>query len=421
MINKALQMLIAIGIFTIFTNAQAPHGVVYIESNVGHIAGQNAVLGYKRDAAGRLKPLGKFPTGGTGVHPIFIDLGNLAGTLGPFDSDQNIILSSDGRRLFAVNSGSDTIAVFDVQSDGDLIPVKGSPFPSGGTDPGSLGLADDDRILVVVNQDYDIARPGFDVTRRSPNHTTFRIEGNGRLMPITHSTIAAGLGGTLGPGNPLPSQALVAPNGSTVFDADSFGAEVDSFRVDNSGRLSFLETAETPASEFVPFPLLTNPLARPNVLGLIAHPTASVLYAGFVFEGRAGVYTYDERGRVRFVRSVNAGIGICWLTRNAAGTRVYAVNTLVNTVSVLDTSDPLNPVNVQDFQLAGPTVGAEQIAIDEGGEYLYVVSQRATADLPPEANALHVLRLDSDGKIAEQTDRVVVPVDPSLPQGVAAR
>ena len=41
--------------------------------------------------------------------------------------------------------------------------------------------------------------------------------------------------------------------------------------------------------------------------------------------------------------------------------------------------------------------------------------------MPPEANALIVLRLDADGRIAEQTDRVVIPVFPSRPQGVVAR
>jgi hypothetical protein len=42
--------------------------------------------------------------------------------------------------LFAVNSGSDTIAVFHIQGNGALTPVEGSPFPSGGNDPVSLGL-----------------------------------------------------------------------------------------------------------------------------------------------------------------------------------------------------------------------------------------------------------------------------------------
>jgi hypothetical protein len=63
--------------------------------------------------------------------------------LGPFDSDQNLTEDRAGTMLFAVNSGSNTIAVFDIQQDGGLVPVSGSPFPSGGSDPVSVGLIGD--------------------------------------------------------------------------------------------------------------------------------------------------------------------------------------------------------------------------------------------------------------------------------------
>jgi hypothetical protein len=39
-----------------------------------------------------------------------------------------------------VNSGSNTIAVFQVNHDGTLEPVEGSPFPSNGSDPVSVGV-----------------------------------------------------------------------------------------------------------------------------------------------------------------------------------------------------------------------------------------------------------------------------------------
>ena len=231
----------------------------------------------------------------------------------------------------------------------------------------------------------------------------------------------AGQGGTIGPGNPTPSQALISPNGRLVFDADTFGTAIHSFRVATNGRLELAASHGTPASEFVPFPLLANPAGRPFVLGLVAHPLQSIFYAGFVFEGRAGVYTYDETGEFQFVRSAAAGLGICWLATNAAGSRVYTSNTLLNTISVLDTSDPLNPVKIQDFPLAGPPSGSEQLTLDAQGEYLFVVGQKALDIMPPDANELHVLRIAPDGRIAAQTDRVLIPVFPSSPQGVAAR
>ncbi len=421
MIKHALFLTVAVSLFTAGVSAQAPRGMVYIESNVGHVAGQNSIVAFKRDQAGHLTKVGEYRTGGTGVHPLEISLGNLAGTLGPFDSDQNLVFNWDASQIYAVNSGSDTIAVFDVKKDGALVAVKGSPFPSGGRHPVSVGLAASGDILAVVNKDYDLRRPGFNVSRRAPNYTTLRVNPNGKLIPVPHSTIVAGVGGTLGPGNPTPSQALIAPNGKLVFDADTFATAIRSFVVRPNGRLELAASHGTPPSEFVPFPLLNNPAQRPFVLGLIAHPREPVFYAGFVFEGRAGVYSYDQSGEFRFVRSVEAGLGICWLATNAAGTRVYTSNTLLNSISVLDTTDPLQPLKVQDFPLAGPPAGSEQLTLDVRGEYLYVITQKAIEGMPPESNALHVLRIGPDGLIAAQTDRVVIPVAPSIPQGVIAR
>ena len=421
MTKKAFLLAVVLCSLGIAAGAQAPNGTVYVESNIGNVPGRNSILAFHRDAAGRLSPLGEFPTGGTGVHPIDISLGNLAGTLGPFDSDQNLVLNWDGTQLFGVNSGSDSIAVFDVKSDGSLVPVKGSPFPSGGVHPVSLGLASGGGILTVVNKDYDLARPGFDPARRAPNYANFRVNPHGKLIPVPKSKIVAGRGGGIGPGNTTPSQALVSPNGRLVFDADTFGTAIHSFVIRPNGRLERAASSGTPSSEFVPFPLLANPAGRPFVLGLVAHPRESVFYAGFVFEGRAGVYTYDAGGGFQFVRSAEAGLGICWLATNASGNRVYTSNTLLNQISVLDTSDPLNPVKLQDFALAGPPAGSEQLTLDARGEYLYVITQKALDIMPPDANALHVLRIAPDGRIAAQTDRVVIPVHPSIPQGVAAR
>jgi DNA-binding beta-propeller fold protein YncE len=420
MIKKSILLMVAVSVLTIGAKAQAPHGVVYIESNIGNVSGHNSILAFTRDINGHLAPLGEFPTGGTGVHPNEITFGNLAGTLGPFDSDQNLIFNFDATRIFAVNSGSDTIAVFDVKSNGALVPVKGSPFSSGGTDPVSVGLSASEDTLIVVNKDYDLKRPGFDAKKRSPNYTVLNVKPDGKLD--SPSKVDAGKGGTLGPGNTTPTQALVSPKGRLVFDADTFGTTIHSFAIRPNGNLERVASHGTPNTEFVPFPLLANPAGRPFVLGLVAHPREAVFYAGFVFEGKVGVYTYNRAGDFQFVRSAPANTGVCWIATNASGNRIYTSNTLVNTVSVLDTSDPLNPVKIQDFPLAGPPAGPEQLTLDLRGEYLYVVTQKALDIMPPDANALHVLRINpADGTIASQTDRVVIPVSPSIPQGVIAR
>ena len=434
MSKRGLVLTVILALFTLSAHAQGKEGskpdngplshsanrVVYIESNIGDTPNHNSILAFRRDNAGHLTPLGEFLTGGTGVHPIESTIPTLPTTLGPLDSDQDLILSADGKMLFAVNSGSDTIAVFKVNNDGSLVPVSGSPFPSGGVMPVSLGLADNDNILTVVNKDYDLTRPGFNVAQRAPNYTTFRVNPQGKLIPVPHSTIVAAQGGVIGPGAVNPSQALVSPDGRLVFDADIFGFTLHSFVVRPNGRLERAASHTLPASEFIPHPLVPIPQGLPVPLGLTLHPHAQVFYAGMVLEGKVAVLSYDANGQFQFVRSVDAGAGVCWIAINQAGNRLYTSNTLANSITVMDTTNPLNPVKIQEFPLSGPPAGCFQLGLDSRGEYLYVISQKALDFFPPDANALHVLRLAGDGTIATQTDRVVIPVFPSAPQGIIA-
>ena len=61
-----------------------------------------------------------------------------------------MLLSDDHKLLFAVNQGSNSIAVFNVDSQtGALAPVAGSPFSSFGTAP--IGLGYSNGTLVVAN------------------------------------------------------------------------------------------------------------------------------------------------------------------------------------------------------------------------------------------------------------------------------
>src|SRR5205814_1709572 len=128
---------------------------------------------------------------------------------------QNLTVSADGRLLFAVNSGSNSIAVFRITSNG-LEAVQGSPFASGGSDPVSVGLRDD--ILTVVNKDEDPAQNGNLV---QPNYTTFRVWPNGTLTAINNSTVSVAY-------HSSPSQALIASRGSFVFGADFLGGLLQS-------------------------------------------------------------------------------------------------------------------------------------------------------------------------------------------------
>src|SRR5579862_2260715 len=227
---RSLTLLVAMAMVTSVRTPAWSAGVsdlIWLESN--STAG-NSILTFKNDGSGSPTFLGSTPAGGIGAFDATF-------ALGPFDSDQNLIVSPDGTLLFAVNSGSNSVAVFRITSDG-LQAVEGSPFPSGGSDPVSLGLNRD--ILTVVNKDQDPAQNGNLV---QPNYTTFQVLPNGELTPVDNSTVSVAYGSS-------PSQALIAAERPVVFGADFLGGLVQSFRIAEDGRLQQNPPQALPDSVF---------------------------------------------------------------------------------------------------------------------------------------------------------------------------
>ncbi|MGH8138801.1 MAG: lactonase family protein [Steroidobacteraceae bacterium] len=375
----------------------SPRGVVYVESNIA-AAGQNSILAYRQDREGELSPLpgSPFLTHGRGVVDPTLKLG-------PFDSDQEIITNAERTLLFAVNPGSNTIAVFRIHADGTLQHVEGSPFPSGGSNPVSLGLSRD--TLVVVNKSMDPARPNPAL----PNYTAFHVSPEGELAAVASSSIS------VAPGN-SPSQALISPDARYVFGADFLGGLLQSFLIEADGTLKQNVPQQLPAAVFAGS-------SAPHLpLGLSVHPNRAVMYAGFVTINRIGVYQYDPDGVLSFVRSVpDSGAAVCWIRLNLEGTRLYASNTGDHTISVFDTSDPLKPVEMQRLTLKG-VGGGFQIELDPRGRTLYAVSQRDSAKIPlGQGNNLHVMKVLRDGRLREQEDSpLALPVPGNIrPQGLA--
>ena len=370
--------------FPIITLAQ--NSVVYVESNR---ADHNSILAF-RNTDGTLSPLGEFPTGGKGVLDLSLELG-------PFDSDQNVITNAEGTTLYAVNSGSDTIAVFHVSTNGRLSLVPGSPFSSGGTNPVSIGIARD--TLAVVNKAMDPSRPQLN----QPNYTSFALAPGGALEKGPLSTNVAPVGSS-------PSQADVSSGARLVFDAQFLGGHLQSFLVDHDGSLI--------PEDFK----AVNTSAGPQPLGLWTHPARPILYAGLTSSSELAVYKFDSTGHLTLVRSVpNSGKAICWIRSNATGTRLYTSNTGNRSISVYGSTSPLQPVEIQHLTLKG--VGNPlQIMVDPRGDFLYVVTQRASASTPlGQGNTLHVLRINKvTGKVGGDSFVELAVPPGTRPQGVAA-
>jgi 6-phosphogluconolactonase (cycloisomerase 2 family) len=364
--------------------------VIYLESN--STAG-NSILAFRFNFTSAPTLIGITPAGGIGVYDKAFP------PFGPFDSDQNLIENPEGTLLFAVNSGSNSIAVFQINSDGSLTAVNGSPFPSGGSDPVSLGLAGD--ILTVVNKDQDPAQNDNLVL---PNYTTFRVSpGNGALTPIPDSTVSVAYGSS-------PSQALIASRGSVVFGADFLGGLLQSFRLDEDGRLR-----QNPPQALPDF-LFTGQTVFHGPLGMRTYPYLPILYVDVTLIGEVAVYTYDGRGKLSFLRAVpDLGVAPCWAVVNHAATRLYATNTGDNSIEVYDLEDPFNPVDIQHFVMDGTTGASFSTVIDESDRWLYVSGEQNTATATPAANAFHTLKIGADGTLSEPFPPTVLPIGGSVP------
>src|SRR2546425_4184675 len=184
---------------------------VYTLTN--QVAG-NAVAVFDRAADGTLTAAGTIATGGTGT----------GGGLGPQGA---VALSDDGRRLFAVNAGSNDVSVFSVGPAGLSL---ASRTASGGALPISL--------TVHGNALYVLNAGG------AGNISGFTVGATGGLTPIPGSIQP------LSATNVGPAQGSFSPDGRRLVVTEKTTNLLDVYTVDANGaagaRTSFTSAGGTP-------------------------------------------------------------------------------------------------------------------------------------------------------------------------------
>lgn len=435
--------------------ALADHGrYLYIQTNDIR-EGQNAVLGYSRKADGTLEPLpgNPFYTGGTGMN------NNTHGKLGPHDNDTPLVISQDGKRLFTVNTHSNSVAVFDIQHDGSLWHVKGSPFSSQGVAPNSLSVHGGTLLVSNRNEDYH----QIDALRGAAkaSYVSFAIEENGASRVVSKIDVE---------NSQKPTQVLISSTNPGIafgndfqvdadFDGDgtrsflagtkpSVQGQLHVFQIGHGSRLTELGLVQLPETNAgYKYKGMDGVPSMP--LGIWTHPTQPLLYVGFVTRNELGVYRFSREGEMTFLGSVaNSGQDICWVLPNKNGTRLYTVNNLPRTdkddkaatVTTYDISGEraVKPVEISRLQLPHPGEWftnnrnfeqpgstAFQCALDPEVKFLYVICQRINQtdeNKSEEGNILHSLKLDSEGVPSVAHSRHLGPDGVyyrSRPQGVA--
>jgi lactonase family protein with 7-bladed beta-propeller len=401
---------------------------VFVESN-NPAAGQNAVLAFDRGADGTLTQIGTFSTHGTGQL-------NLPKVVGPDDSSQEVVATPDGRFLFAVNQGSNSVAAFRILPTGRLHFL--GTFDSGGVQPDSIGIANG--VLYVSNRG-DAANPGpggvpaANPGTVAPNLTGFTIEPDGSLAPIPNSTVTLPVG-------TVPSQNLISPDGNFLF-SDIFGVNggtapqsntLAPFQVQDDGTLTLAPGGNVAAQP----PGATTP--APALLGAATNPNLPIVYAGLTGLSEVAVFSYDDSGRLSFVGASapndQGGRGPCWVAVSPDGKFLYTGDTGTDSVGVYSLADPRHPVQVQELFLGGPLTppgsppgtprqtAVFQVAVDPSGRFVYAISQNTSADGTfQEGNQLHILPVARDGTLSEPNGPTIFAAGDvpgtAHPQGIA--
>jgi 6-phosphogluconolactonase (cycloisomerase 2 family) len=308
-------------------------------------AERNAIVAYRQEKDGSLMEVSGSPfmTGGKGL------------TGGDIDEQNAVIVH--GSFVLAVNPGSDSIAVLKRDASGKLVPVKGSPFPSGGQTPLSIAAHRD--LVYVANQAAPFANPS-----NMPNLMGFRIDAAGQLTPIANSKIefAAGRG---------PAQVEFSPTGDTVAVTSGFqeadGSRIHSFMVQKDGTLK-----EGPGS----------PLAPQHASGTVGFSWSPLGNRLFVSNFRGSAVTvFDIDRRTGCIVQKGEAFGdeqqaACWTDISTDGKKLYVGNFVSNSISVLDVHDDGSLTLVASIKRRG-TMGqkpdTKDIALSHDGRYLYAI------------------------------------------------
>lgn len=282
------------------TQAQGAPGAVYAMTNAD---ADNEIVVYHRAANGLLTLVGTVATGGSGK------------TTEPDDAlgaSNPLILSPDHRYLFAVNAGSNSISVFQVDQD-DLTLVE--VVLSGGDFPASLTMHHN--LLYVLNAGGD------------GNITGFTLDTTGHLTPLAGSTRSLNTGGANPPNflespaqvgfNALGDKLVVTEKGANPNDLPH-DPKIHVFAVDGNG-LPSAQPVTTPSN--VSFGFAFDDL---NNL-LVAEPFGD----GFPPPGPTGAassYRIAAEGSLVFISETvsNKQMATCWIAITTSTRFAYTTN-----------------------------------------------------------------------------------------------
>jgi 6-phosphogluconolactonase (cycloisomerase 2 family) len=317
----------------------------------------NVVLVYDRAADGSLTAAGTVASGG-------------AGTGGGLGSQGAVVLSPNGKLLFAVNPGSDSISSFRVRPDGvELVDTE----PSGGDLPTSVTYRDG--LVYALNAGAPNSISGFAVDHR------------GRLSPLFGSTRPLSAAQT------APAQVEFTPDGSALVVTE---------------RATNLITTYVVGAGGVPGPAASYPSGGATPFGFAFTKRGTLVVSDATGASGASSYALGADGAVSAITPLLATgqRAACWTVVTNNGRFAYVTNAQTSNISgfaisKLGALSLLSPDGITTTTSGGPT----DAAFSRNDAYLYVrIGSR---------NAIDVFALANDGSLSP------LPGIDGLPAGAA--
>jgi 6-phosphogluconolactonase len=339
-------------------------GSVYTQTNA---AEGNEILVFSRGPAGKLKLSQRVQTHGLGTG---VGLG----------SQGALALTRDGRFLYAVNAGSDSISVFVRRRHGLFLIDR---IASGGDQPISLTLKRD--LLYVLNAGAGNSIAGF------------RVGQNGHLRSLMGSTKPLSAQGV------QPAQVLFNNTGDFLIVTEKATNQIDLYSVSAAGLASGPFVKDS--NGVTPFGFEFDARDRPVVSEAFADAP-----------GQSAVSSYDFEAADAPLEAISGSVpsgqtSACWVTITRNGHYAYVANTGSGTISAYAVA------RNGELALVGNGVSADtgvdskpqDLALSSGSQFLFV--------LTPGSGAVHSFEAAADGSLQPLDQAQGVP--PSA-QGLVA-
>ena len=299
----AIPLLGAAALFSLPAgSADSPEGALYAMTNQP----LNQIVVFARGANGSISELQRIATGGAG------SLNNPPFPQDHLDADNEIELTADGKLLFAVNAGDDTVSSFRISPHGGLTLVDREP--SGGNHPVSLDSYNG--LLYVVNE---LDQAGHDISglRYAPGGTMTPIPGSTRSL-ATPFTPDNGFGFAA----PLADQVIFSPDGRELYvperTSNGFHGQIDTFAIAADGTPGPVHANASNA--FIPFGL-----AWDNKGHLIVANAGSP-FVSPPFQGSASSYRQSGATLTPVDNKSSAGLATCWVSVTNNGKYAFMSN-----------------------------------------------------------------------------------------------